>query len=400
MKVSAFLKYVIRSLLCLFIICLILIATLPSIIATDWGKKQFLRMVNSTMEDTVSADSIALNWFGKQTVSGLTLKDAAGIGIVNAKEIVVNPSLVEILLQKPQNEFLTLNAPLEIEINIAELKRSPLGERISLLKHVESAESSIKIQIDPKDFRMPISHWNLEELSIGKATIHLGKMQLSSEGQLGTMVALLHPSHTGPIPIWFTPLYLHVKQGKVYIERVDLLVLNSYPLAVWGTVDIPKDQVDMHIGITGTALRRSTGIVNLGANDMIQIPFTGSLNKPSIDKGKAAAKIGSLVVEKHGSDQAALIGTVLGIAGGNLTEEKPPLPTTNPLPWASLLETAAPSTKNHSNRKEESIEESKKEEFKYPQEKKKDKQKSKKENKKQIDKKIKEMASSILEELL
>lgn len=230
--------------------------------------------------------------------------------------------------------ILTLNSPFQVEITVTpQFGESILEDVLPILSGVISSESPVKIEIDPQGFAIPVNSLELENIKIGKTTIDLGKMTFSNKGQLGTIFELLKPSNQEKLSVWFTPLYLQMLDGKVKVSRMDMLVLNRYPMAIWGKVNLIKDDVDMRIGITGMALQQALNINGLDNNYMMQLPLTGTLGDTSIDKAKATARISALVAHNQGNAQGMLIGTVLGIAGGNFSEEKPPHPTTNPLPW-------------------------------------------------------------------
>lgn len=266
------------------------------------------------------------------------VKNLQGVVIANLKgengRISLNGQVV--------NKILTLNKPFEMEVKVTpQLAKSLLEEVLPILRGILSGEQPIRITIDPQGFSIPLKNIEISDIEIEHATIELGKILFSNEGELGTIFQLLRPSSQEPLSVWFTPLYLQMHKGKVIINRMDMLLLNRFPMAIWGNVNFPKDKIDIIIGISGYALSQSLNIQGLDSAYMMQIPLAGRLGKASIDKAKAAARISALMAQSHGSPQGFLIGTVLDIAGGSLSEDKPPSPTTNPLPWESLLKTKA-----------------------------------------------------------
>ena len=146
--------------------------------------------------------------------------------------------------------------------------------------------------------------------------------------------------------VWLTPAYFSLNQGALKLERVDMLISESYPIAAWGNVDFEKERVNMIIALSGAAIDKAFGFANIPANTFLQIPLKGKLDNPSIDKTKAAARLSALVAQSQGGPQGTVIGTVLDIASGGLSEGAPPKPTTNPLPWAALMQ-----DKQHDNSK-------------------------------------------------
>lgn len=273
------------------------------------------------------------------------------------------------------NGILYLNAPFEMTTKVTpELGSVFFSNSLSLLKGMIAGNAPIKIRIDHRKFACPVNKIAPEDVQISQGVIHLGKIIFANEGQLKSISSILDSSNEGMLSIWFTPLYFHMHQGKLIIERMDLLLLDAYPLAIWGNIHFPRDRVNMKIGLSGLALSRSLGISVVDNEGMIQIPFKGSLSKASIDKGAATAKIGALIAQKENSPQGMLIGAVLGIASGSINEEKVPAPTTSPLPWGSMIKEAVPRN-----------------------EVKKEKNRDKKEK---LGKKLKKAASSIVNEIL
>lgn len=242
---------------------------------------------------------------------------------------------------------LTLNKNFEIQVNVTpQLGQSILQDVIPILSGVIAADQPIKISIEAKEFAFPLRQLDLSQAQIGLATIELGKMTFSNHGQLGTIFDLLRPSSSEDLSVQFTPIYLNMQSGIVRLGRMDMLILNRYPLALWGKVDTVKDKVDMRIGITGVALSQALNLSRLDKDYMMQLPLKGTMGGASIDKNKAAARISALVAQNQGSAQGMIIGTFLDIAGGSLSEEKPPSPTTNPLPWEKyMLETSTDTEK-------------------------------------------------------
>lgn len=235
------------------------------------------------------------------------------------------------------NGVLTLAQPLKMAIAVTpQLGKSILQELFPILSGVIAAENPVRIQIDPEGFSFPLQSLDLNKIQIGHAFIDMGKMTFSNEGQLGMVFELLRPSAHEDLTVWFTPLYFTMQDGVLKVKRMDMLLLNRYPLAIWGKVDVIKDKVDLRIGLTGTALSYALNLHGLDKDYMMQLPLKGKMGDASIDKGKATARISALVAQSQGGAQGLLIGTFLEIAGGGLSEEHPPALTTNPLPWENV----------------------------------------------------------------
>lgn len=239
------------------------------------------------------------------------------------------------------NGLLTLRRPLEVEVAVTpQLGRSILQDVIPILSGVIRSDNPIKITVDPQGFAAPIRNLDIANIQVGKATIDLGKIEFSNQGELASVFALLKPSSQQNLSVWFTPLYIQMQNGALNVQRMDMLLLNRYPIAIWGKVNFPNDRVDLVIGLSGYALSQSLGLATIDNKYMMQLPFRGRIGEASIDKAQATTRISALVAQSQGGPQGVLIGTFLDIAGGSLGESAPPAPTTNPLPWASFTQVA------------------------------------------------------------
>ncbi len=239
-----------------------------------------------------------------------------------------------------RNGTLTLNQTFKAQFQLSqELSQKILSPYIPLLGGIIGADNPLTITIDPQGFSLPLTAFDIRKLSIGNAMIDMGHIRFSRESQVASLLNVLNTDGNDKISVWFTPLYLTVQNGLIQVQRMDLLLLNAYPAATWGTVDLAKDAINMVIGLRGPALTKAFRLTGLSDEYMMQIPYKGKLKTAKIDKKAAAAKVSALVAQTQGP-QGQLIGAFLEIAGGALNEEKAPPPTTNPLPW-TLKETEA-----------------------------------------------------------
>lgn len=235
---------------------------------------------------------------------------------------------------KINNGILTLNKNFRTEIALTkEFGQAILKDIFPLASGLIGADNPLVINIDANGFVLPVKNFDIKSVQIGSASLELGKVRFRNDGQLGTILSLFNTSGTNQISVWFTPLYIEMKNGAIAFKRMDMLIMDAYPIATWGTVNLAADQVNMIIGLTAQALKKGFNIPDLGKNYVLQIPFQGNIHNASIEKKKAIAKIAALVASNRGPE-GVLIGTALHIASGGLTEEKAPPPTTNPLPWS------------------------------------------------------------------
>jgi hypothetical protein len=242
---------------------------------------------------------------------------------------------------KINDGWLTLNKPFVAEVVASpQLGESVLQDLLPILSGMISGENRLQIHIDPTGFAYPINADNYNQIKISSMTIDLGKIHFSNQGELGKIMAVFKAKPDDVLSVWFTPVYLSIQSGHIHLQRFDMLVMNIFPLAAWGEIDLPDDSINMIIGLTGKSLQNAIGF-SLGSSYMMQFPFRGRIGKAKIDKTKAAAKMAALTASLTGTPQGLAIGALIGLASGSLTEKKIPEPTTQPFPWDSSNELKA-----------------------------------------------------------
>lgn len=238
---------------------------------------------------------------------------------------------------------LTLNQNLEAEIVVTkELGEDVLNDFIPILGGMITATHPIKLTINHEGFTFPLKNFDWNKTHLPQASLELGKIYFANEGQLSKVLSLLNPEKRDHLIVWFSPLYFNLHQGDLQIERVDMLIGEEYPIAAWGKVNFIKDKVNMVIGLSGTAISKAFKTPPINDKYMLQLPLKGSVENASIDKTKASTRIAALVAQSKGTPQGMVIGTVLEIAGGGLSEDKVPPPTTYPLPWSEMASRSEP----------------------------------------------------------
>lgn len=213
-----------------------------------------------------------------------------------------------------------------------------LGNAIPVFNEFISAQNPISITISPENFAVSMaSTIDFENIQIGNGTIEAGKMLFNNSGELKKLLKLINISDgSKEVSIWATPLYFSVNKGVLSLKRMDMLVMDRYPIAVWGKIDLPEDHVDMVIGITGQALSNALHIPQEEKDNMLQLPLKGKLSNVRIDQTKAAARIAALIAKSKPGNEGLILSTVLEIANGKSSEPAVPSPTTYPFPWGTV----------------------------------------------------------------
>jgi hypothetical protein len=249
-----------------------------------------------------------------------------------------------------------LNKDLILEVKVTpELGKYVLQEVLPIAEGILSAEHPLTLTIAHEGTYIPLP-FSIEALTIPKITIDLGKVYFSPASQLAKALSLLYATKEN-FQVWITPCYLSLKNGVIRLERTDLLIHDRYPLAAWGIVDLAREKVNMVIGLSGAALGEALKLSGIPGSYMLQLPLKGPLNNPSIDKTKVTARLSALMAQSRGGPHGAVLGTVLDIASGSLTEGAVPEPTTNPLPWEYLFKKEGEQTEKNEKNQSNPIEE-------------------------------------------
>lgn len=242
------------------------------------------------------------------------------------------------------NGYVYLNRDMTAELKVTpQLSEYVLDDLIPVLNGMLSAAQPIRLTIAQQGFAVPLRNPSIDNITIGRAMLDMGKVTFSNDSHIAKVLSLLVSSSSDHVLVWLTPAYVSLNQGYVKLERVDMLISDRYPIAAWGDADIGRDRVNMVIGLSGAAIRKAFNIGGIPNNYFLQLPLKGKLHNPSIDKAKAAGRISALVAQSQGGPQGLVLGTVLDIATGGLNEASPPSPTTNPLPWANMMQEEASS---------------------------------------------------------
>lgn len=228
--------------------------------------------------------------------------------------------------------YLTLNSPLKGSVNMTkDLELFVLNEILPFLTPIISAEGPINFEIQTEGFSAPLHRFSLDKLTIGKASVQLPKIQVSHTSKIGKVADILGLKIPN-LEVWTTPIYLSMQGGIVSLYRTDMLLANTFPIAAWGTINLPSDSLNMSIGISGYSISKAFGISRLPRGYMLQIPLYGPLLRPNIDTASIAARITALVAANKVSAKNEILSSILESTATSPGDSVPE-PTTNPLPW-------------------------------------------------------------------
>ncbi len=285
--------------------------------------KQFPLLAIDPLLDRLLGSSLNLNG---------TVKMDGGIGVIDLA--IQTPHLETRLNGGLTNHSITLQKALLAVIRLTpELSALLLKDVNPLFLTGLQAENPITLRIEPTDFYFPLPY-SLETLSIGKATLDLGKVKCQNGHSLSEIIALLKDfrfSTASQMNAWFTPFTFELKQGILKAERMDALLADSIHVCTWGKINLVQDQIDMFLGLPADTLQTSFGIKNLPENYVLKVPLRGTTKNPDLVKGPAIAKIAALIAAGQVPNQGILGGIANLISRPK--EEKDVPPAKRPFPW-------------------------------------------------------------------
>ncbi|MBI2743312.1 MAG: hypothetical protein HYX48_05290 [Chlamydiales bacterium] len=257
---------------------------------------------------------------------------------------------VQLNLKSPNSRFsiagvvtsgvLTLSEPIHAQVLMTEELTRPMLKEVNPLS-ISSITSShpLTLEVQPDGFSLPLDNW--KKLSLSKAKIELGQIQCENQGAFQVTLGLLKSkqfSGDKQLHLWFAPIELSIKEGAAIIERTEILIAQTFEVAMWGKLNLIDENVDMILGLTSQCLSKAFSIQDLPPDYVMQIPMKGKMNDVQINTKAATAKIAALLIWQ----QKSLGGGLPGIAGDLLGKlatlpdsNSPTPPAKHPFPWES-----------------------------------------------------------------
>lgn len=243
---------------------------------------------------------------------------------------------------KVNDKIFMLNKPLTATLKITpQFEHLILKKLMPLFSSVKASNQPIQLRIENEGFLCPLKDPSLAALELAKGSLTFPTLEFTRDSDLGKVISILgfNAQH---FEVKSTPAYFSLQKGKLNLQRTDLLIADSLPLAAWGKADLEKEKLQMVIGITGKALKSAFPLKGIKNNYMLQVTLSGPLNSPQLDSTKAAARLSALIAQSEAGPKGQLIGKVIDVASDVISKEPVPPPTTNPLPWQNLMEEGEP----------------------------------------------------------
>ncbi len=239
---------------------------------------------------------------------------------------------------------LTLEEPFYAQCQLTEKLSELLLKEINLFSISSiTAEHPISLSIDPQGVYIPITSFDPSALSIPHMHIELGKLSCRNEGNINIALGLLKSQKRAQdkLDLWFAPADCRIEKGVIDLERTEILIADTYDVALWGSLNLVQDFVDMTLGLTADCLKHSFGIKGLPKDYVLRIPMKGPMDDVRINASSATAKIALLLAWQQkalagaitGGPAGALFGEVLNSLGTLPDANEKAPPAKKPFPW-------------------------------------------------------------------
>lgn len=198
------------------------------------------------------------------------------------------------------------------------------------------SNSSIHFQVAHEGFRVPLFPFSIATCQVKKATLDIGKLRVANQGVLLDILKLLKDKQAKlqEIDLWATPCYFSIENGSLTCARSDFLLGKSVHISTWGSVDLLNQRPNLVVAIDGLSLTKAFKLKGLPQGYMLQLPISGTLEKPSLDVVKATTKIAALLAAKGietttlNTKAGGLLGSLF-IAATQAIDLDPPPPSSN-----------------------------------------------------------------------
>lgn len=256
-----------------------------------------------------------------------------------------SPNVRASLSGQVANGLLTLKNNFYAQVKISpQLSHLFLSEVNPLNLSSISSKDPISLEIPAKGVQVPLYPFRLDLWEVPSCRIELGKIACRNEGNVNIALSLLKSKQfdkSQDLMLWFAPIDLKMKKGILDIERTEILLADTFDIAVWGKVDLLKQLVDMQLGLPSSTLRKAFGIKKLPESYVLTIPMKGKMDNVQIDTGKATAKVALLLAWQQaeaagalgGGPAGALLGGVLGKVAILPDQNAKIPPAKHPFPW-------------------------------------------------------------------
>lgn len=231
------------------------------------------------------------------------------------------------------DSLITLSQPLNVQLNPNSLlTQQEIITAFPILAEVASAQAPIKLTVLPEGAKIPLSP-NLKNVQISNMEVNLGSIAFRNEGKFRQVARYFNSRGKEPLSIRFTPAYLSLQNGVINLARLDMLLMNAYPIVTWGGIDVIQDQLRLMLGIPTDALNLFFKLPLLNKRQMVTFPVVGPIGDPKVDTTNFQIKLAAFAAKSIAGTAGNIVGSTLQLTNGNGSIPPP----TSTVPWADLL---------------------------------------------------------------
>ncbi|MBS0626250.1 MAG: hypothetical protein JSS32_09390 [Verrucomicrobia bacterium] len=233
---------------------------------------------------------------------------------------------------------LTLRQPLTLSLRLSSALSAALLKDVNpLFLTGAQARDPIQLRVQPDQFSFPYARFEWKNLSVGQATLDMGRVRVQNGSTLQSIMSLLQNSRfrdNREMNAWFTPVDFQIKNGVIDSGRLDALLGDSVHVCTWGRINMNTDQLDMYLGLPADTLSNSFGIQGFNPDYVLKIPIRGTTKNPELQSGPAAAQIAAMAAAQNLPLPKAgkIIGKVFSAAAQLKNDPEVP-PAKRPFPW-------------------------------------------------------------------
>lgn len=258
---------------------------------------------------------------------------------------VHSPNTRAALKGKINHGMLSLSEPIHAQILMSKELSQWLVQDVNPLSiSAIYADNPLTLEIAAEGFSLPLFPFDMSKFQLPKGRVELGKVTCHNDGNLSITLGLLKSkqlTREKELKLWFAPIDFGIKSGVANIERTEILVAETFDIALWGKMDFVDDKVDMVLGLTPQTLKEAFGIKNLPEHYMLHIPLKGTTSDVRINTTKATAKIAALLAWQQtdiagdifGGSAGAIVGELLNNLGTLPDKGSHSPPAKHPFPW-------------------------------------------------------------------
>lgn len=289
-------------------------------------------LLDSVVETFGLSQFLPSSFFGDSVTASLDVKlnDFTGTFDFN----VNSQNAKAILNAYIQDGVMKLYKPLHAKLDLTPQFANKVLKSMNV--SLKNSSEPVELYISEKGFYLPLRNFSLDDMQIRKGVLDLKQITCQNRGSpkdVETIFKLHYPKNRD-ISLWFAPSEFSLSKGILSVDRTEILFDKAFDLAVWGRVNLPKEYVNMTLGITEQALRQGFGLAGLPKNFVLQIPMSGHYGKVTVDTEIAATRIAFLIGKLSGlSKHGGAFGSIFDTLGELANDQGSVPPPKKPYPW-------------------------------------------------------------------